>query len=137
MSQVSPTLNTHPSLPLHTVTKVANCLQKVQVQPRGSEVHVISNWNGTVELPAYDFGDEVLQEGSFGEALAVLSGNLEQACNTVCQTHVDYLHTHCSGSIMRMLAPPAHGMQTAFSKRCYQCGVATVCSGHALGCMVF
>lgn len=50
---------------------MATCVQNAQVQPRGSEVHVISNWNGTVELPAYDFGDQVLQEGSFGEALAL------------------------------------------------------------------
>lgn len=48
-------------------------MQKAQAHPRGSEIHVISNWNGTVELPAYDFGDQVLQEGSFGEAPALLA----------------------------------------------------------------
>ena len=73
---MSPTLNSHPAPDLHTINSVATCVQKAQVQPRGSEVHVISNWNGTVELPAYDFGDQVLQEGSFGEALALPTENL-------------------------------------------------------------
>lgn len=63
-------------LALHTITKVATCVQNAQVQPRGSQVHVISNWNGTVELPAYDFGDQVLQEGSFGKALALPARNV-------------------------------------------------------------
>lgn len=73
---MSPSHNNHLALALHTITEVATYVQKAQVQPRSSEVHVISNWNGTVELPAYDFGDQVLQEGSFGEALALPAGNL-------------------------------------------------------------
>ena len=68
--------NSALALQLHASTKVATCVQKAQVQPRGSEVHVISNWNGTVELPAYDFGDQVLQEGSFGEAFAPPAGEI-------------------------------------------------------------
>ncbi|KAA6420009.1 MAG: hypothetical protein FRX49_10031 [Trebouxia sp. A1-2] len=40
--------------------------QRAQAQRSGSEYKVVSNWNGTIELPKYEFGDKVLQEGSFG-----------------------------------------------------------------------
>ncbi|DBA76924.1 hypothetical protein WJX77_000140 [Trebouxia sp. C0004] len=40
--------------------------KRAQAQRSGSDYKVVSNWNGTIELPKYDFGDKVLQEGSFG-----------------------------------------------------------------------
>lgn len=57
---------------LYLTSIVSNCYQRAEAQ-RGSELHMISNWNGTMELPRYDFGDKVLQEGSFGET-PVLQG---------------------------------------------------------------
>lgn len=40
--------------------------KRAQAQRSGSEYKVVSNWNGTIELPKYEFGDKLLQEGSFG-----------------------------------------------------------------------
>ncbi len=45
--------------------RMSVALQKAQRS--GSDYKVVSNWNGTIELPTYEFGDKVLQEGSFGE----------------------------------------------------------------------
>lgn len=47
-------------------------MQRAQAQRRNPEQSVVSNWNGTVELPVYNFGEEVLQEGSFGEYSEIL-----------------------------------------------------------------
>lgn len=40
--------------------------KRPQAQRPGAEYKVVSNWNGTIELPTYEFGDKILQEGSFG-----------------------------------------------------------------------
>jgi len=45
-------------------------LQRAQAQRSGSDYKVVSNWNGTIELPKY--GDKILQEGSFGESCSCL-----------------------------------------------------------------
>jgi hypothetical protein len=47
-------------------------LQRAQAQRSGSDYKVVSNWNGTIELPKYEFGDKILQEGSFGESCSCL-----------------------------------------------------------------
>ncbi|DBB10492.1 hypothetical protein WJX82_004355 [Trebouxia sp. C0006] len=41
-------------------------VKRAQAQQSGKEYKVVSNWNGTIELPKYEFGEKVLQEGSFG-----------------------------------------------------------------------
>ena len=52
-------------------------MQRTQAQRRGSDQSVVSNWNGTVELPVYNFGEEVLQEGSFGKCCLETPASLQ------------------------------------------------------------